>query len=400
MTLRTLEGYTIGVTADRRWEEQAAMLERRGARVVHGPSIRTLPLTEEPALAAATRRLLARPPEVAVLTTGIGVRGWFAAAAAAGIEDDLRRALQRATVIARGPKAAGAAIAAGLEVAWRAPSERSTEIAERLSAHGIRDQRVAVQCDGAAEPLLGDLLRAAGAEVLDVHPYRWVRPGDDQPARRLVAAACAGALDALTFTSSPAVANLLHIAGRQRPDLLAACNSGMQVVCVGPVCQETAVRAGIAAPAAPAVGRLGAMVRVVEGVLAGRRRTLRLAGAEVVLQGTAVAVEGTRRALRERERAVLATLVAAGGAVVGKEALRQRVWGGAADAHTVEVTVARLRTRLGVAGHGIRTVPRRGYRLEASAGAGSTSGAGTAGPPTAPVSSTTGERRRRPPSQA
>ena len=45
MALASLEGFTVGITADRRWEEQAALLERRGARVVHGPAIRTLPLT-------------------------------------------------------------------------------------------------------------------------------------------------------------------------------------------------------------------------------------------------------------------------------------------------------------------------------------------------------------------
>jgi uroporphyrinogen-III synthase len=40
------------------------------------------------------------------------------------------------------------------------------------------------------------------------------------------------------------------------------------------------------------------------------------------------------------------------------------VWGGAsADEHAVEVTVSRLRTRLGPLGNALRTVPRRGYRL-------------------------------------
>ena len=39
-----LEGYCIGITADRRWEEQAELLRRRGATVMHGPSIRTLPM--------------------------------------------------------------------------------------------------------------------------------------------------------------------------------------------------------------------------------------------------------------------------------------------------------------------------------------------------------------------
>ena len=41
MSLRQLEGFVVGVTADRRWEEQAELLSRRGATVVHGPTIST-----------------------------------------------------------------------------------------------------------------------------------------------------------------------------------------------------------------------------------------------------------------------------------------------------------------------------------------------------------------------
>jgi uroporphyrinogen-III synthase len=40
------------------------------------------------------------------------------------------------------------------------------------------------------------------------------------------------------------------------------------------------------------------------------------------------------------------------------------VWGTPdADEHTVEVTVARLRRRLGPAGKAVQTTTRRGYRL-------------------------------------
>jgi uroporphyrinogen-III synthase len=42
------------------------------------------------------------------------------------------------------------------------------------------------------------------------------------------------------------------------------------------------------------------------------------------------------------------------------------VWGATeSDEHVVEVTVARLRQRLGEAGTGVETVVRRGYRLSA-----------------------------------
>ena len=42
---------------------------------------------------AATARVLAAPVDVVVLTTGIGVRSWFEAAASAGLDEQLRAAL-------------------------------------------------------------------------------------------------------------------------------------------------------------------------------------------------------------------------------------------------------------------------------------------------------------------
>ena len=80
MPIGPLTGFVIGVTADRRSREQIELLSRKGAEVVHGPTIQTQPLAPELAVAAATRALIARPPDLTVFSTGIGVRGWFEAA--------------------------------------------------------------------------------------------------------------------------------------------------------------------------------------------------------------------------------------------------------------------------------------------------------------------------------
>ena len=67
--------------------------------------------------------------------------------------------------------------------------------------------------------------------------------------------------------------------------------------------------------------------------------------------------------LTDRERALLGALLENQGAVHSKRELLRRVWRGTeSDEHLVEVTVARLRKRLGPAGAGIETVMRRGYR--------------------------------------
>ena len=67
--------------------------------------------------------------------------------------------------------------------------------------------------------------------------------------------------------------------------------------------------------------------------------------------------------LTDRERSVLEMLARRPGAVVSKHTLLREVWTGETDEHVVEVTVGRLRRRLGPAGGHIETVMRRGYRL-------------------------------------
>jgi uroporphyrinogen-III synthase len=62
-------------------------------------------------------------------------------------------------------------------------------------------------------------------------------------------------------------------------------------------------------------------------------------------------------------------LAEADGAVVSKARLLQEAWPDeSADEHVVEVTVGRLRRRLGAHGEAIQTVSRRGYRLRVVVG--------------------------------
>jgi uroporphyrinogen-III synthase len=363
-----LAGYNVAVTADRRAEEQVALLTRRGATVIEGPTVRTLPLVDDQALWSAIDAVISDPPDVVVLLTGIGTRAMVGAAEGMGVDGELLATLARALVIARGPKAAGAAATAGIDVGWQTPGERSVEIVERLSAQARRGARIAVQRDGNSRALLAETLQSLGADVVDIPVYRWELPDDTRGAQRLIDAVLAGDVDAITFTSSPAVKHLLDIAQSDghRDALLAAFAAGIVPVCVGPVCVETAERAGIGQAVVPNRARLGSMVQALVVHYAGRARVLRLRSSEVAIQGRAVFVDGQLTGLSARERGLLEVLADAGGAVVPKGRLLRDVWGPSFDdEHAVEVAVARLRRGLGSAGNAVETVPRRGYRLAA-----------------------------------
>ena len=53
-----LAGFTVGVTAARRADELGALLQRRGAAVLHAPALRIVPLADDSELLAATKDLI------------------------------------------------------------------------------------------------------------------------------------------------------------------------------------------------------------------------------------------------------------------------------------------------------------------------------------------------------
>lgn len=369
MSLDPLDGFTIGITADRRWEQQAELLTRRGASVLHGPTISTLYLGSDEDLRRATLELIKRPPDYLIATTGIGMRAWLEAASASGLGEPLLAALAQTKVIARGPKAAGAVESFGLPVWERSPTEQMEALQARLLTEPLSGCVIAVQEHGLASPRLGATLESAGATVVAVPVYRWRLPDDPRPALRLIEDACAGRLDAITFTSAPAVHNLFAIAGNHglAGELRAACNGALTVACVGPVCAEGARQEGVDTPLAPEVGRLGLLVRAISEHFEARRRVFSVGGVELVVQGSAIEVGGLRAELTRMEQSVLEILAARAGAVVSRSTLLARAWGSAdADPHVLEVTIGRLRRKLGQVGTSIATSPGRGYRFTGS----------------------------------
>lgn len=266
-----LAGRAIGVTADRRWEQQAKLFGARGAEVVHGPTMVTVDLTTDVALRHATDALVAAPPDYLIATTGLGMRMWLEAAAGWGLGEELAEALRSARIVARGAKAASILRGAGFDVWWKAPEERMDQVVTRLDEEDLGAARVAVQLFEPADHPSTTALAARAAELVAVPVYRWLLPEDRSPAIALIERALDEGLDAVTFTSQPAVRHLFRIAegvGRA-DDLRAAFAGGLIAACVGPVCAEAAYEEGIADPVWPEPNRLTMLVRQVTGLLAG-----------------------------------------------------------------------------------------------------------------------------------
>jgi uroporphyrinogen-III synthase len=355
-----LVGFTVAITADRRRDELAALLERRGSRVVLAPALRIVPLVDDTELHAGTAALVERRPSIVVANTGIGMRGWVEAAEGWGMAEALREALRGAYVVARGAKARGAVRAAGLVEQWSAESECGEEVLAHLLERGLAGERVAVQLHGEDQPEFVGALRRAGADVVAVPVYRWVPPADPATLRRLVDLVIGRGVDAVAFTSAPAVEALLRAAGTDAAALLDALRTRVVAACVGPVTAAPLRQRGVAV-VEPARARLGALAHTLAAELPRRALRLRVAGRAIELRGHAAVVDGQARVLPQAPMAVLRALGQARGRVLSRAELLTALPRGS-DEHAVEMAVARLRGALGGADF-VQTVVKRGYRL-------------------------------------
>ena len=260
-----LLGRHIVIAVDRRSEELTAALERHGATVTRAPALTNIPHIDDATLWERTRALIAEPPEIVVVTTGIGFRGWFEAATDAGLADQLRSALEGARLLARGPKARGAIHQAGLRTDWVADSEMSAEIAEHLCTLEVRGRRVAVQHHGAGADGLDELLEEAGADVVSLTVYRWGPPADPEAVHGSLRAAARGEVDAVVFTAAPGASRWLEYATEE--GVLDAIRGQVQqgrlvIAGVGPVTAAPLESQGLTVMT-PERSRLGALVRLV-----------------------------------------------------------------------------------------------------------------------------------------
>jgi len=365
----SLAGYRVAVTSARRSDELCALLRRHGATVAKAAAITMLALPDDDELRCNTEALIAGPPDILIATTGVGLRGWLAAADGWQLGGELAAALSGARIVARGAKVAGALRAAGLPEEWSPKTESSREVVKYLRQSAITGCRIAVQLHGATEdwdpfPEFLDELRAGGAEVVPIRAYRWKPAPVGGEFDQLIKQVAQRQFDAVSFTSAPAVAATLMRADDLgiSDQLLAALRADVRAICVGPVTAQPLARLGVPT-SSPQRMRLAALARhIAEELPVLRSRSLQAAGHRVDIRGSSVMVDGAVQPLSPAAMAILRALALRPGVVVARRELLRTLPGSASDPHAVDTAVLRLRKALGDSKI-VATVVKRGYRL-------------------------------------
>jgi uroporphyrinogen-III synthase len=252
----------------RRSVEMAKLIANQGGIPVSAPSMREVPLEENPAAAAFAAGLLAARFDVIVFLTGVGARALMALLQKRYSRDELLEALRRAAVVPRGPKPLAVLREWAVPVAFSVPEpntwrELLAEFDARRDAVPLAGRRLALQEYGVPNSDLVRELHARGAQVTTVPVYTWALPQDTAPLRDAVRAILAGGIDVVLVTSAQQVHHLFQVAaehGDAAPRLRDTLRRSL-LASIGPTSTACLQQYGLDADLEPSHPRMGILVK-------------------------------------------------------------------------------------------------------------------------------------------
>lgn len=259
-------GLTVAAFESRRAKEMAALIANYGGNAEVAPSMREIPLEENPAAFAFAERLFAGRLDAVIFMTGVGAETLMAVLETRYPREQIVQAVSKLLVVARGPKPLKVLRALQIPVAivapepntWREILKAWDEQPQRLP---IKGSRIAVQEYGVPNKDFLRQLRERGAEVLEVPVYRWGLPEDLEPLRRVLNEIVEGRARVVLFTNATQLDHVLRVASEQGieaklREALRRCIIGS----IGPTCSEAILAAGLSVDFEASHPKMGQLV--------------------------------------------------------------------------------------------------------------------------------------------
>ena len=262
----SLRGLRIVSFESRRAAEMAELIRNYGGEPLIAPSMREVPLGENRDAIDFIGQLEAGSVDFLILLTGVGTRTLVAAVASEYPREKVAAALQRVTLVARGPKPVAALRELGLKPQISVPEPNTWRdiLSELDSKAEIKGRRVAVQEYGIPNAELMAGLEARGAKVSRVPVYRWALPEDTGPLRSAIGRIIENRVDIALFTNATQVFHLFQVARDERLDgSLREAFSRVLIASVGPICNEALEHVGLRADLEPEHPKMGHLIAAV-----------------------------------------------------------------------------------------------------------------------------------------
>ncbi|MDE3181510.1 MAG: uroporphyrinogen-III synthase, partial [Acidobacteriota bacterium] len=266
LTSASFEGLPVAAFESRRAAEIATLISRHGGVPFVAPSMREIPIRQNPEAMAFGEKLLAGQLDVVIFMTGVGVTSLIEVLESRYDRAEISRALLGLKVVARGSKTVRALSELGVSSLLKVPEPNTwREVLQTLSdpALGIvvKGARIALQEYGAPDDRLVSEIEALGAEVLRVPVYRWAFPEDLAPLEKVSGEIIAGRIRIVLFSSAVQADHLMKYAAERSIDAALRAALNRCVICsVGPTCTESLKAHGLSVDLEPEPHKLGILV--------------------------------------------------------------------------------------------------------------------------------------------
>ncbi len=250
----------------RRADEMCSLIARHGGQPISAPSMREIPIGDNPIAIQTIKDLIAGKFPIVILLTGVGTEALFDVARSQGLYESMLEVLGKTTIVIRGPKPAAVLSKVGLKYAVRAPEPNTwRELIAEIDKSGIviEGQAVAVQEYGLPNSRMYAELDKRGAIVTPVPVYRWALPEDTTPLETALRETAASKVDILVFTSANQVSSVLAVAEKLGvlPAMRNAIEQRTQVASIGPTCTEALIENGFPVNFEASPPKMGQLVR-------------------------------------------------------------------------------------------------------------------------------------------
>jgi uroporphyrinogen-III synthase len=264
MTSQDLQPLRVCAFESRRADDIRSLIDRQGGVTTNAPSMREIPLEQNPQAFQFADELLQGRFDVVIFLTGVGARGLLEVLETRHSRTELFAALTKTTIILRGPKPAAVFREWQLKFNYQVREPNTwRELLELIDAQiPVQGKRVAVQEYGLPSVDLEAGLKARGADVASVPVYRWDVPEDTQPLQAAIRGTIAGEFDILMWTSSFQLTAVLQVAdsmGLKQAWLEAAKKCA--IASVGPAATENLVVHGLVPDIEPEHPKMGHLAK-------------------------------------------------------------------------------------------------------------------------------------------
>lgn len=251
----------------RRSREMSQLIANNGGQPTVVASTREVPSGPNDEESAFASGLLRGQFPVVIFMTGVGTRALAQAIEATCPREKMVEALNKTTVVTRGPKPVAVLREWGVRITLTVPEpntwrELLQAVDENKDTILLKGTHVAVQEHGAPSKELYAGLAERGALVFPVPVYKWEPPEDTKPLKEAVRNLASGNFDVVLFTSSVQVHHLFRFADELGEHKKVTEGLRRAVIgSIGPVTSETLREFGITPDLEPSHPKMGFLVK-------------------------------------------------------------------------------------------------------------------------------------------